>query len=197
MAAPDDRARRDAEEEVRLHLELRAAELEGEGVPSGEARARARREFGDVDGTVSYMAERERRRARRARRRDPWTGLTRDMRLTLRSFFRRPLVPALVVLTLALGIGANTAVYSLLDALVFRPLPFGDGDRVVRMRDATIRPDGTPWPYNTSARSFTFLRESGIFQSITAQRYRLFRLTGDGEPAALTGIGVSADWTRT
>ncbi len=103
-----------------------------------------------------------------------------------------------MVLTLALGIGANTAVYSLVDALVFRPLPFGDGERLVRMRDATVRPDGDPWLYNTSARSYHVLAESGVFESVTAQRYRLFHLTGDGgEPASVTGIGVSRDWART
>ncbi|MGD2068551.1 MAG: ABC transporter permease [Gemmatimonadota bacterium] len=197
MGIDEERARRDARREIEAHLRMRTEDLEREGLSRAEARARAELEFGDVEDAVAYLGRRNARREARATRAGMWVALARDVRLMLRSFVRRPLVPVLVVLTLAVGIGANTAVYSLVDALVFRPLPFGEGDRVVRMRDATVRPDGRPWPYNTSARSYHILRESGVFASITAQRYHLFHLTGDGEPLSVTGIGVSADWMET
>ncbi len=193
-----DKERREAREEIGVHLDMRAEDLEREGLSPEEARERARSEFGDVEEAVDFMARGEARRARRRRRAERRAGWRRDLKLALRSLRRRPLLPAVVVVTLALGIGANTAVYSLVDALVFRPLPFGDGERLVRMRDATVRPDGAPWLYNTSARSYHVLRESGVFASITAQRYRTFHLTGEGEePVSVVGIGVSRDWVET
>jgi predicted permease len=190
--------RREVEEEIRTHLEMRVADLVETGHSPDEAATRARLEFGDVNDAVEVLARHGARRARRRR----WAGVTaawwRDVKLAARSFRRAPLVPAIVVATLALGIGANTAVYSLVDALVFRPLPFGEGARLVRMRDATRRPDGETWLYNSSSRSYHRLRESGVFESITAQRYRLFHVTGAGEePVSLTGIGVSSGWLET
>jgi putative ABC transport system permease protein len=178
-------------------LELRVEELVASGLPRADASAQARSEFGDVDQTVEYLADRAVRRDRRERHSERWSSLLRDLRISGRSFLRRPLVPLVVVVTLALGIGANTAVYSLVDALTFRPLPFGDGERLVRMRDATERPDGSVWPYNTSARSYNLLRDSGIFKDVTAQRYRLVHLTGEGPPVTATAIGVAPRWTET
>lgn len=199
MGDTERRARREAREEIRVHLEMRVEDLvRDEGLPEEEAWARARAEFGDVEEAERFMARRQVRRARRERRAWRRGAALRDLRLALRSLRRRPMLPVVVVLTLALGIGANTAVYSLVDTLAFRPLPFHDGDRLVRMRDATVRPDGEPWLYNTSARSYDVLRESGVFASITAQRYRLLHLTGAGEePVSVVGIGVSRDWVET
>ena len=100
----------------------------------------------------------------------------------------------MVVLTLGLGIGANTAIFSLVNTLVFRPLPFRAPDQLVRMRDAVARPGADPWLYKTSARSFVIMHEQAtVFDGIVAQRHRVVNVTGRGDPLRITGIGVSAD----
>ncbi len=189
--------RRDVDDELGFHLEMRTRDLVAEGLDPDQARRQAMAEFGDLESTRRQLGDRAERHRRIHRLREWRDRALWDLKLVLRGLLRRPALPVVIVLTLAAGIGANTAIYSLVDALVFRPLPFGHGDRLVRMRDATERPDGQRWPYNSSPRSYQIMRESGIFESVTAQRYHLFNLTGDGDPASLVGIGVSRDWLRT
>ncbi|MCZ6917876.1 MAG: ABC transporter permease, partial [Gemmatimonadetes bacterium] len=118
-----------------------------------------------------------------------------DVRYAFRSLRRGPGFTSLVVLTLGLGIGANTAIFSLVNTLVFRPLPFRAPDQLVRMRDAVARPGAEPWLYNTSARSFVIMHEQAtVLDGIVAQRHRVVNITGRGDPLRITGIGVSADW---
>lgn len=118
--------RRDIEREMAFHLEERADELRARGLSEEEAGLRARQEFGNS----SLLAER-----------------TRDMdvtgwldtafhyvRYSLRAIGRTPGFTATVVLTLALGIGANSAVFSALDAVLLRELPFPESERLVRLR---------------------------------------------------------------
>jgi putative ABC transport system permease protein len=125
-------------------------------------------------------------------------SLTQDIRYAIRQMARRPGFTVVVVLTLALGIGANTAIFSLLNTLLFRPLPFENGERLVRMRDAMSRPGREPWLYNSSPRSYYVMKEwDGVFDGVTAQRHMIFNITGSGDPARITGIGVSEDWLST
>jgi len=109
------RAERDLSEEVETHLEMRAAELREQGFDSGAARAAARREFGGIE----QMKE-----AYRERRGIPWLeSLAKDARYGLRGLGRNPVFTLAVVLSLAFGIGANTAIFSFIDALMLRLLP--------------------------------------------------------------------------
>ena len=123
------------------------------------------------------------------------SAFAHDVRYAFRSLRRAPAFTLVVVLTLGLGIGANTAIFSLVNTLVFRPLPFRAPDQLVRMRDAVARPGADPWLYNTSARSFVIMHEQAtVFDGIVAQRHRVVNVTGRGGPLRVTGIGVSADW---
>ena len=125
-------------------------------------------------------------------------SLLHDVRHSVRSLYRAPGFSLVVLLTLGIGIGANTAIFSLVNTLVFRPLPFREADRLVRMRDAVARPGQSPWLYNTSSRSFVLLQElADVFDDIVAQRYGVFNVTGRGDPVRVTGIGVSQDWLPT
>jgi len=125
-------------------------------------------------------------------------SLIQDLRYAVRQMARRPGFTAIVVLTLALGIGANTAIFSLLNTLLFRPLPFAEGESLVRMRDAVSRPGREPWLYNSSPRSYFIMKEwDGVFDGVTAQRHMTLNITGTGAPARVTGIGVSQDWLST
>jgi putative ABC transport system permease protein len=117
--------------EVESHLAMQVADLVREGWSEEEARAEAYRRFGERTRieremrTISHVRERETRRAQW------WEAVWQDARYGARLLRRSPGFAAVVVLTLALGIGANTAVFSAVDAALLRPLPFGEPDNVV------------------------------------------------------------------
>jgi predicted permease len=130
---------RDIDREIAFHIREREDELRAAGVPAEEAPRRARLQFGNA------LAQRDRMRDVDV------TGLLdavlRNLRLALRGMRRSPGFAAAVVLTLALGIGANSAVFSAIDAVLLRPLPFPASDRLVQLtqvRDGTGRTPVAP-----------------------------------------------------
>src|SRR5271156_5736842 len=113
----------DLEEEMRLHLELRQQEKIQAGLPPDEARPAAMRRFGNP--TVL-------RETSHAAWGWPWfERFLQDVNYGLRAMLRSPGVTAIAILSLALGIGANTAIFSLLDAVMLRSLPVQEPDRLV------------------------------------------------------------------
>ncbi|WP_263351475.1 ABC transporter permease [Acidicapsa acidisoli] len=131
------RRRRSAEdfaEEIKAHLELEAADLEGEGLNRDEARRMARCEFGNVGAAQEHFYLKDR-----------WVGLDRllrNVRFGMRSLRQSPGFAVTAILTLALGIGANTAVFSVMNAVLLRSLPVYDPDRLVYLRTSNP-PRGT------------------------------------------------------
>jgi len=128
------RSAEDFAEEIKAHLELEADELRGEGLSEEEARRNARRAFGNI----ATAEERFNLKGR-------WEGLEkflRDLRFAWRSLSQSPGFTVTAVLTLALGVGANTAVFSVMNAVLLRSLPVSDPDRVVYLRTSNP-PRGT------------------------------------------------------
>jgi putative ABC transport system permease protein len=117
---PDPAA--DIADELRFHMETKVAELRSQGVAEREARRRAAEAFGDRSRIEAELLALSRRRERRRRRAGWLHDLRLDVRQSARLFARRPGIPLLVVATLALAIGAGTAVFSLFDAVVLNPL---------------------------------------------------------------------------
>jgi len=116
----------DFAEEIKAHLALEAEELEREGVGRNEARSKARREFGSVRAAEERFYMRGR-----------WLALdrlVRDLRFGLRSLAQSPGFAVTAILTLALGIGANTAVFSVMNAVLLKSLPVADPGHVVYLR---------------------------------------------------------------
>jgi MacB-like periplasmic core domain len=132
------RKRRDADfdAEIRAHLALETDRLIAEGLSPGAARLEARRAFGNITRTREQFYE---------SRRFIWLDdLGRDVRYALRSLGRNPGFAAIAVITLALGIGANTAIFSVLNAVILRSLPYQDSDRFVRISEEVAGGDVRP-----------------------------------------------------
>ncbi|KAA6457628.1 ABC transporter permease [Acidobacteria bacterium AB60] len=130
------RKRSDADfaEEIKAHLELEAEELRREGVNAEEAQWKARQAFGNV----ARAQERFHLMGRWVRLEKLW----RDVRFGMRSLAQSPGFTVTAVLTLALGVGANTAVFSVMNAVLLRSLPVADAERVVYLRTSGA-PRGT------------------------------------------------------
>ena len=157
------RSAEDFAEEIKAHLELEADALESEGLSEGEARWKARREFGNIRAAQErfYMKGR-------------WVWLDklwRDLRFGFRSLRQSPGFAATAILTLALGIGANTAVFSVMNAVLLKSLPVADPDRVVYLR-TTNPPHGTGTVNSTETFSYpvydAFRRQARGLSSVMA-----------------------------
>src|SRR5262245_46560620 len=116
--------RRDVDDELRFHLDERTADLVAEGLTPEQAAHQARDEFGDVDQVSAGLRDID-RRILTNRSRMEWRSVMKDeVRLALRRLARQPAFTAPAILTLALGLGATTAIFTVLDAVVLRPLPY-------------------------------------------------------------------------
>ena len=169
--------------ELRCHLELQVAEKMRSGVPQAEARRQARLEFGGLEQVKEDCRE---------SRGTMWvTSITQDLRFAMRQLHRSPGFTVVAVLTLALGIGANSAIFSVVDAVLLRPLPFYNPSRLVAVK--TTEPGrhddiGVSYPAFLDWRS-----ENHVFKGLSAFREDDFTLTGRAEPVHLTGAVVSAN----
>jgi predicted permease len=142
----------DIHDEIRFHIEGRVRELVQRGRDEAEARREVLERFGDVTGVAErcrrYDADRVDGQTRR------WTmeGWLRDVRLTLRGMARNPGFTAVVVVTLAVGIGATTSVFSVVEGFLLRPLPYHEADRLVMVWEndrasGTVRENASPADY--------------------------------------------------
>ena len=128
-------------DEIAFHLDARARDLEGSGLSPEEARREALSQFGDRERWRRETLAESQKRVRALDRRWARDSLFNDLRAALRYIRRRPSLALLTVIIVALGIGTGTAVLAVLDAVLFRPLPFAEAERVVSVRGQTPRAD--------------------------------------------------------
>ena len=178
------------EEEFEFHLDMRAGELIARGWEPESARAEARRQFGDVTDAETYCRRTDERREKRIMRTDFWTELAQDVSYSLRSLRKAPGFALVAILTLALGIGANTAIFSVVRGILLRPLPFADPARVVMV--ASSVEGGKPFPYASPANIEDWRTMNRSFASFAAYSGHSAVITGSGDPQNLRGYDVSA-----
>ncbi len=183
----------DVNDEIVFHLEQAARELMAEGLDPQAAREEAGRRFGDVERIRRTCREIGRERQRGRRRTEIFSELGQDALFAVRQLARTPGFTVIAVLTLALGIGATTAIFSLLHAVVLKPLPFPHAERIVhlwmtdRVQDRSMSA-GNFLAYRDGARSF---------EQLSALRNASFNLTGDGPPERIVGAQVSVGYFET
>ena len=140
----------DVADELQFHLDMRARDYEARGLPATDARQAATERFGDVHGIGGVLRAHDRRREHRRQRIEYMSDLTNDVRYGLRAFTRAPAFTIVALLTIALGIGATTAIFSVVNAVILRPLPYHESDRLVQVwmdnRRTGLKEDLHSWP---------------------------------------------------
>lgn len=121
--------------------------------------------------------------------------LLNELRYSIRMLLRRPSFSVIAILTLALGVGANTAIFSVINAVLFRPLPYPNEDRLVMVQGTKAdEPDNGIFNSAVSYLNFTdWQRESRSFEKMAVVQPGEATLTGEGEPARVNHVVVSAD----
>jgi len=169
------------DEELRFHIEAYAEDLIRSGVPREEAMRRARIEFGGI--------ERAKEECRDARGVNIIETVVQDLRYGLRMLRKNPAFTAVAVLTLALGIGANTAMFTVVNSVLLRPLPFENSGQLFEVR-TTVR----QFTHAIPVSEFDFLQWAGEANSLdlAAVTGANFTLTGRSEPLLLSTARVSS-----
>jgi putative ABC transport system permease protein len=178
---------RDMDEELRFHLESRAADLARSGVSPAEATRRARIEFGAVEGYKEGCRE--------ARGLRPFDELRGDLRYAFRVLRKSPSFALTAVATLALGIGANTAIFSAVKAVLLNQLPYRDPDRLVKLGEADSGEKRAGTIGYTTA--YDWRRLSHSFESMSLYRDAAGAIVERGEPELVRGLRVNYDFFDT
>ena len=177
--------------ELAFHIEMTIRALMETGMTKNEARAEAERRFGDarsVSDECRRYGEQRDRKVSRAEFRDE---LKTDLSFALRQLLRAPAFSITAIATLALGIGATAAVFSALDAVVLRPLPFKHSERIVAIRQIVAGKSSSP----PLVPEYLALRSSGVFENVAGvvQGMGISMKLGES-PEIIAGARVSASY---
>ncbi len=190
--------RADVDDELDFHLEMRTRELMNRGMPSGAARAEALRRFGDPERVRSECEQVGREMERTRQRRERFGALRQDLHYAVRALRRQPAFAPMAMLTLALGIGAATAMFSVVNGVLLRPLPIADQDRVLVMWGEQPARDFPHMPFPHSMLE-EYVEWNRAFQMLAGIDYNGAwpRAMRDGdETVTIAGTWVTGDFFR-
>jgi putative ABC transport system permease protein len=178
----------DVAAELSFHLEMRVRELIAQGETPERARQLAMQRFGNYRESQLECLAIDERLGKRMIRSNWMKELKQDVGYALRMLRRAPGFSVVAAITLALGIGANSAIFSVVHAVLLESLPFQNADRLYRIR--TVYPDGTQ--YAMSAPDFVSVREgTHAFDGVEAYGASVLTIGGSGEPREVQAIEVS------
>jgi putative ABC transport system permease protein len=180
----------DVDDELRFHIEERVDELVASGTPPELVRQQAMKRLGDVERLKEICRTLALERERTMRRSEWISAVRQDVAYALRGMRARPSLTAAIVVTMALGIGATTALFSVVNAVLLRPLPYADSERLVTLRERV----GTGGLGSVAVGVFLdWTEQSHSFQATALSAGRMFNLT-DGEPARYAGARVTPSY---
>ena len=166
----------DIDREMRSHLALQAEANIKAGMSPEEAREQAMRSFGNVNRAVDAAYD--------VKGGGVFETLVQDLRYGVRMLAKHKAFTSVAVITLALGVGANTAIFSVVNELLLRPLPYRDAERVVTLWEVT--PEGRHQNTTSRANFRAWQSQSTSYQYMAAFTDQRYNLTGNGEPEELS-----------
>jgi predicted permease len=160
---------RDIDDELRFHLEMTVKDLMDSGMTPDDARREAERRFGDVSAVRANLSTIDRGRVGHEKRAEWWDGIVQDLRYAFRGIRLQPAFAAVIVVALALGIGANATMFGIVDRLLFRPPAF------------LVAPERTHHIY------FQRVVDGSVFTGNSAQYQRFLDMTASSKAAEVIG----------
>jgi putative ABC transport system permease protein len=188
-------ASRDVDDEVAFHLEMRTREYMDQGHPEEEARRLAAESFGDVQAIRGSLQDERRARNQERSRNEWWTDFLLDLRYAARTLIGHRAFAIAAIATLALGIGANSAIFSIVNSVLLRPLAYPNADRLAVVhgmypeygRTSFSLPDYVDWRNGSG----------NAFETLAARHSAAFNYMADGEPVQLRADRVTANFFST
>ncbi len=180
----------DVDDEFAFHVETRVDELVVQGLSPKDARDEALRGFGNIQRVKAICRTLAEERERAMRRTQWWADWRHDLRFAIRQLFVSPVLTAVLMITIALGIGATVAIFSVLNAVLLRPLPWSESDRIVFVYET--------WRQfrqgSASAGHFhDWTEQSDVLEHSAALTRATYNLS-DGEPERVIGARVTSGY---
>jgi putative ABC transport system permease protein len=176
----------DIDREMRLHLELQVDANIKAGMSPTEAREKAMRSFGNLNRAVDAAYD--------VKGGGIFETLAQDIRYGLRMLAKHKAFTSIAIITLALGIGANTAIFSVVNELLLRPLPYRDADRIVTVWE--VSPEGRHQNSTSRANFRAWHEQTHSFNYMAAFSDQRLNLTGTGEPEELSVQFTTPDFFK-
>lgn len=187
-----DQVAADVDEELRFHLDMVARELMDDGWPEDAARVEAVRRFGDLETTRKVCRQLDAHKEKQMKWIKALEEIGQDLRYAFRQLAKSPGFTLIAILTLALGVGATTSIFSVVNGVLLRPLPFPEPERLVRVYP--LQENGEPSSFSV-LNFLDWRRQSRTIESASLLQTGSMNLTGTGgDPERLSGAWVSPEF---